>query len=40
VADIAYECGFADAAQFARIFKQTTGMTPTSYRESMGGARA
>jgi AraC-like DNA-binding protein len=36
VTDIAYECGFADAAQFARLFKQTTGMTPSHYREMLG----
>jgi AraC-like DNA-binding protein len=35
VTDIAYECGYADAAQFSRLFKEATGMTPTSYRDSM-----
>jgi AraC-like DNA-binding protein len=35
VTDIAYECGFSDAAQFSRLFKEATGMTPVSYRESM-----
>jgi AraC-like DNA-binding protein len=34
--DIAFECGFADAAQFSRLFKRTTGMTPVGYRASMG----
>jgi AraC-like DNA-binding protein len=33
--DIAYECGFADAAPFARLFKEAAGMAPTTYRESM-----
>jgi AraC-like DNA-binding protein len=40
VTDIAYECGFADAAQFARLFKEATGMTPTIYRESMASPRS
>jgi AraC-like DNA-binding protein len=39
VTDIAYECGFADAAQFSRLFKEATGMTPVSYRESMASPR-
>ncbi|MGH9889755.1 MAG: helix-turn-helix domain-containing protein, partial [bacterium] len=40
VTDIAYECGFADAAQFSRLFKEATGMTPVGYRDSMAAARA
>lgn len=39
VTDIAYECGFADAAQFSRLFKEATGMTPVTYRESMSSPR-
>jgi AraC-like DNA-binding protein len=38
VADIAFECGFTDAAQFSRMFKQATGMTPMRYRTSSRGA--
>lgn len=34
VTDIAFECGFADAAQLSRLFKEATGMTPVGYRES------
>jgi AraC-like DNA-binding protein len=34
VTDIAYECGFSDAAQFSRLFKEATGMSPVRYRES------
>jgi len=33
--DISYEGGYADAVQSSRLFKEATGMTPTSYRESM-----
>jgi AraC-like DNA-binding protein len=39
VTDIAYECGFTDAAQFSRLFKEATGMTPVSYRECMVSPR-
>jgi AraC-like DNA-binding protein len=38
VTDIAYECGFADAAQFSRLFKEATGMTPVGYREAMAAS--
>lgn len=34
VTDIAYECGFSDAAQLSRLFKEATGMTPVRYREA------
>lgn len=34
VTDIAFECGFVDAPQFSRLFKEATGMTPVRYRES------
>jgi AraC-like DNA-binding protein len=36
VSAIAYECGYSDAAQFARLFKRDTGLTPTGYRATLG----
>jgi AraC-type DNA-binding domain-containing proteins len=30
--DIAYECGFYDAAQFSRLFKTACDITPSTYR--------
>jgi AraC-like DNA-binding protein len=33
ITDIAYECGFVDAAQFSRLFKEATGVTPGQYRD-------
>lgn len=35
VSQISLECGFESTAHFNRIFKRITGMTPTSYRESI-----
>jgi AraC-like DNA-binding protein len=32
--DIALGCGFTDATQFSRLFKEATGMTPGRYREA------
>jgi AraC-like DNA-binding protein len=32
--DIAHECGFSDAAQFSRSFRNVYGMTPSDYRAS------
>ncbi|MEM7118752.1 MAG: AraC family transcriptional regulator [Chloroflexota bacterium] len=29
--EVAYQVGFSDARYFARVFKQTTGMTPSQY---------
>ncbi len=34
VTDIAFECGFTDAPQLSRLFKEATGMTPIRYRET------
>lgn len=33
VKEIAWEMGFTDQLYFSRLFKQATGMSPTSYRE-------
>ncbi|MFC5743118.1 helix-turn-helix transcriptional regulator [Dyella tabacisoli] len=33
--DIAFECGFAGAAQFSRSFKAALDMTPSAYRQAM-----
>ena len=33
VADISFRCGFADAAQFNRLFASKTGMTPSQFRD-------
>lgn len=35
LAEIAYECGFADQSHFNRLFKRHTGMTPGSFRRSL-----
>lgn len=32
VADIAYDCGFADLSTFNRRFRRVTGLTPTQFR--------
>jgi AraC-like DNA-binding protein len=34
LSDIAYRFGFADQAQFSRLFKAMFGQTPSSYRAS------
>lgn len=34
IADIAYACGFTDPKYFGRNFKQSTGQSPTEYREN------
>ncbi|WP_199178544.1 acetamidase/formamidase family protein [Acidimangrovimonas sediminis] len=39
VANIAYNCGFGDAANFSRLFKQRFGQPPGAYRASIGEAR-
>ncbi|MGG3279131.1 AraC family transcriptional regulator [Paenibacillus solani] len=36
VADIAFECGFQSLPTFYRVFKETVGMSPIRYRQSMG----
>ena len=33
IADISYDTGFSDAAQFNRLFQSMTGMTPSQYRD-------
>lgn len=40
VTDIAYECGFADAAHFIRVFREAYGVTPGKLRGSRAGANA
>lgn len=35
VAQIALDCGYSDQSAFTRQFRQTTGMTPTSYRATV-----
>jgi AraC-like DNA-binding protein len=39
LADIAYRFGFSDQAHFSRLFRQTFGQTPSSYRQQMAEAR-
>lgn len=34
ITDIAYECGFADAAHFIRVFREAYGVTPGKLRSS------
>ncbi len=34
VAEVAYACGFTDPKYFSRCFKQSTGHSPTEYRET------
>lgn len=33
IAEVAYACGFTDPKYFSRSFKQSTGLSPTEYRE-------
>ena len=33
ISEIAYACGFSDPKYFSRSFKQSTGLSPTEYRE-------
>ncbi|MDL5034849.1 helix-turn-helix domain-containing protein [Comamonas resistens] len=40
IAEIAYRCGFASQAHFARTFRSQHGMTPTQMREQPGRHRA
>lgn len=35
ISEIAYACGFADPAYFARVFKQRKGITPQEYRQEL-----
>ena len=36
IADIAYECGFADESYFSKKFRESEGVSPTKYRELLG----
>ncbi|MGP3659248.1 GlxA family transcriptional regulator [Burkholderia gladioli] len=38
ITDIAYECGFADAAHFIRVFREVYGVTPGKLRGARGGS--
>jgi transcriptional regulator GlxA family with amidase domain len=38
ITDIAYECGFADAAHFIRVFRESYGVTPGKLRSSRNTA--
>jgi transcriptional regulator GlxA family with amidase domain len=40
ITDIAYECGFADAAHFIRVFRDVYGVTPGKLRTSRNAAAA
>jgi AraC-like DNA-binding protein len=33
IVEVARRCGIRDAANFAKVFKQCTGVSPTEYRE-------
>ena len=39
VADIAFECGFQSLPTFYRVFKDTVGVSPVAYRQSMGSVQ-
>ena len=39
IIDIAFECGYSSSQYFTNTFKQAIGMTPSDYRESVGGMR-
>ena len=39
ISEIAYACGFADPAYFARVFKQHKGLTPQEYRAQLKAQR-
>ena len=36
IKEIGSECGYSDPNYFSRIFKKSTGMTPTEYKERVG----
>lgn len=36
ISDIALDCGFNNLANFNRIFKRTTGQTPSALRAQLG----
>ncbi len=33
ITDIYMQCGFDSPSYFSKVFKQSTGMTPTEYRK-------
>jgi transcriptional regulator GlxA family with amidase domain len=35
VAEVAYSCGFSDPKYFSRCFKQSIGMSPTDYKNTI-----
>ena len=35
VVEVAYACGFADHAHLCRVFKRSTGLTPSAFRRSV-----
>ena len=37
VAEVAYTCGFSDPKYFSRCFKQSTGQSPTEYKNASNG---
>lgn len=37
IVDIAYACGFSDESYFSKKFRESEGITPTKYRELLGG---
>jgi two-component system response regulator YesN len=36
IKEVGSECGYSDPNYFSRIFKKSTGMTPTEYKERAG----
>jgi transcriptional regulator GlxA family with amidase domain len=37
IIDIAFDCGYASSQYFANTFRQAIGMSPSEYREHIGG---
>jgi AraC family transcriptional regulator len=35
IVEVAYACGFADQAHLCRVFKKSTGLTPSSFRSTV-----
>ena len=35
IVDVAYACGFADHAHLCRVFKKSTGLTPSTFRSTL-----
>ena len=40
IVDIAYACGFSDESYFSKKFRESEGISPTKYRELLGGQNA